>query len=399
MNEKLQAQLNILKVNNTKPNFSALSREYGVDRRTIKKYYDGYEGKPVTRAHHSKLDQYEDLIRQKLNIKGTKMRAVYEYILANVDPNIGTYSNFRKFIISRGLRPKKKANGNPRFETRPGHQAQVDWKEDISLRNRYGEEFIFQVFSYKLGYSRYDCFVYSSSRTQQDLFDCLITAFQQTGGVPEEILFDNMGSIVSIVRGKRRINNRIKQFADDFGFRIRLAKPRRPETKGKVESANKFVEWVLPYNDEFETESELVEIIRKINERVNTSNCQATNMPPILLFQKEKEYLRPLPSRHVIDSYHEHDRIVRVHKDSLVVFDSARYSVPPAYIGKEVALKRQGNILRIYHDGICIAKHEISNRRINYAEDHYRELLKPLVNTDQIDSIAEENLKLFDTLL
>ena len=77
MNEKLQAQLNILKVNNTKPNFSALSREYGVDRRTIKKYYDGYEGKPVTRAHHSKLDQYEDLIRQKLNIKGTKMRAVY----------------------------------------------------------------------------------------------------------------------------------------------------------------------------------------------------------------------------------------------------------------------------------------------------------------------------------
>lgn len=107
MNEKLQAQLNILKVNNTKPNFSALSREYGVDRRTIKKYYDGYEGKPVTRAHHSKLDQYEDLIRQKLNIKGTKMRAVYEYILANVDPNIGTYSNFRKFIISRGLRQKE----------------------------------------------------------------------------------------------------------------------------------------------------------------------------------------------------------------------------------------------------------------------------------------------------
>ncbi len=32
-----------------KPSFLELAREYGIDRRTVKKYYEGYEGKPKTR--------------------------------------------------------------------------------------------------------------------------------------------------------------------------------------------------------------------------------------------------------------------------------------------------------------------------------------------------------------
>ena len=45
----LQGQLTILKSMNIKPNFSELAREYDLDRRTVKKYYEGYEGKSKTR--------------------------------------------------------------------------------------------------------------------------------------------------------------------------------------------------------------------------------------------------------------------------------------------------------------------------------------------------------------
>ena len=48
MNCKLLTQLKILRLSNIKPNFSELARLYGYDRRTVKKYYDGYEGKPST---------------------------------------------------------------------------------------------------------------------------------------------------------------------------------------------------------------------------------------------------------------------------------------------------------------------------------------------------------------
>ena len=73
------------------------------------------------------------------------------------------------------------------------------------------------------------------------MFGSLIQSFIATGGVPREILFDNMRSIVDIVDGKRRINSKARQFAKDFGFKIKLAKPRHSFTKGKVETINKFV--------------------------------------------------------------------------------------------------------------------------------------------------------------
>lgn len=54
MNEALKTQLKILKLSDIKPNFSELARFYDLDRRTVKKYYDGYEGKA---AHRNKPKQ------------------------------------------------------------------------------------------------------------------------------------------------------------------------------------------------------------------------------------------------------------------------------------------------------------------------------------------------------
>ncbi|KAF2955469.1 transposase [Marinitoga sp. 38H-ov] len=76
---------------------------------------------------------------------------------------------------------KKNKKGHPRFETLPGIQAQVDWKENMKLHDKNGNEYEFNVFNYKLGYSRY---CYRSSKTQQDVFECLINSFKATGGVP-----------------------------------------------------------------------------------------------------------------------------------------------------------------------------------------------------------------------
>ena len=234
--EKLITQLKICRLNNTKPNFAELGRQYGLDWRTVRKYYDGYEGKPEHRNKPSRLDKYHDLIKQKLTIRGTNVRAVYEYIHDEVDEDIGTYSNFNKYVRKKELRPEKAAAGHPRFETGPGVQAQVDWKEDISIANRYGEIFTFQVFDYKLGYSRYPLFIYKLYKTRQDVFDCLIASFKATGGVPKEILFDNMASVVDKNGNRRSVNPKFREFAKDFGFKVKLCKARHSYTKGKVET-------------------------------------------------------------------------------------------------------------------------------------------------------------------
>ena len=128
MRKEVITQLRILKMSGIKPNFSELARQYGIDRRTVKKYYDGYKGKLEHRNKSSKLDKYYETIKTKLSLRGANVRAVYEYILDEVDADIETYSNFSKYVKSRGLKPQKTEKGHPRYETAMGVQAQVDWK-------------------------------------------------------------------------------------------------------------------------------------------------------------------------------------------------------------------------------------------------------------------------------
>ena len=400
MEQKLITQLKILKLSNVKPNFAELARIYDLDWRTVKKYYDGYDGKPKHHSKPSKLDKYKQLITKKLAIKGSNVRAVYEFIIDEVDPNIGTYSNFSKYIKSKGLKPIKTAAGHPRFETAPGMQAQVDWKEDVSIANKYGEIFTFQVFDYKLGYSRYPIFTYKLYKTRQDVFDCLITSFKATGGVPREILFDNMASVVDLKGNHRHVNEKMRTFAKDFNFKIKLCKPRHAYTKGKVESLNKFLSWLYPYQGEFETEEQLITILEKINQKVCKHICDETGVQPLLLFQKEKEYLQSLPSNEVIESYLPHDRQTTVRKDSMVTFNKCKYSVPPAYIGKPVRLQVKSDKLCIYYSTDLIAEHLLTNKRLNYRPEDYKKLLNGKIkDADSIEEMAEENLKRMDLLL
>jgi transposase len=395
----LRAQLNIIKLMDLKPNFSDLARQYGFDRRTVKKYYEGYEGKPKTRNKTSKLDKYKDEIIEKLQIKGIKVKAIYEYFL-DKGYDVGGYSNFNKYIKNNDLKPASKSKGHPRFETPPGKQAQVDWKEDLKLISKYNEEFIINVFNYKLGNSRYCHFEYKKHRTQQDVFDSLIKAFKETGGVPKEILFDNMRTVVDIVDNRRRINTKMQAFADDFSFKISLCKPRKSYTKGKVEAANKFVEWLLAYNYDFEDEDDLISIIKNINNKVNQYVCQATGVPPILLFQKEKEYLQPLPKNLIMESYMDHELRTSVHKDSLVNYKGRKYSVPPKYIGKDVLLNQIDNQLYIYCNIELIRIHQLSDKNFNYEPEDYKALMaQSIKDENDLENIVLENLNTLDNFL
>ncbi len=73
----------------------------------------------------------------------------------------------------------------------------------------------------------------------------------------------------------------------DFHFKVKLAKPLHAFTKGKIEIINKYVEWIIAYDREFNTEEELINILEKINNKVITSVCQATGITQLLLFEKE----------------------------------------------------------------------------------------------------------------
>lgn len=209
-----------------------------------------------------------------------------------------------------------------------------------------------------------------------------------------------MSSLVTFKDGHATISPKIQAFAKDFNFKIKRCKPYHPFTKGKVEAANKFIAWILPYEGEFETEKDLIEILSGINKKVCTRICYETGLTPVLLLQKEAEYLQPLPDINIVESYTAKTRRTTVTKDSMTTYLGCKYSVPHQYIGKTVCLSVTKDMLYIYYITDLITMHSISNRRLNYKEEHYKQLLKySIKNEDSIDELAETNLRQMDEFL
>ena len=394
---KLKQELLIMKTLNIKPNYSALSRKYGMDRRTVKKYHEGYEGKSKTRNKGSILDKYKDEIKEKLNLSGATISGTYQYFSEKED--IGTYSNFYKYVQKEKLMPKKKNNVHPRFETEFGKQLQFDWKEDLKMISKHGEIFEFNIFSATLGASRLHVFLYSKNKTRIDVQRCLVKTFEYIGGVPEELLTDNMSSIVDTKT--KNFRKEFIAFVNDMNTKAKKCKVRHPYTKGKDESANRFMSWLIPYNNEFEDEEELIKIIEEINKKVNRQINSSIGTTPIMLYQKEKEYLQSLPNEKVRKQYLEETTRVKVTNESLFYYKKRRYSVPTKFINTTLEIQEDNNKLYVYYNRDLITMHEISEKNINYKEEHYIEgLTKVLKNLeqDEIEKLAKENLERLDRL-
>lgn len=388
---KLKQELLIMKTLDLKPNYSELSRKYNIDRRTIKKYNDGFE-KKSNRNKSSALDKYKEEIKDKLELPGATITGVYQYF--NELYNLGTYSNFYKYVINKKLKPNRTPKPNLRYETPLGKQLQFDWKEDIKMISKYGELFEFNIFSATLSASRLHVFLYSKFKTRIDVQRCLIKTFEYIEGIPEELLTDNMSSIVDTKTSK--FYKEFISFTKDMQTIPRRCKPRHPFTKGKDESANRFMSWLIPYNHEFEDEEDLIKIIKNINLKVNKQVNSTIGLAPIILFNKEKEYLKPLPNKKILKEYETTTNRVKISNESLFYYKGKRYSVPIKFINHILDLTENDNKLYVYYNKELITIHDISLKNINYKEEHYVEGLKTIFTTkeqSEIKQLAKQNLE------
>ncbi|WP_051931461.1 IS21 family transposase [Clostridium sp. KNHs214] len=399
MINNLQGELFLMNSIGIKPNYAQLAKKYGMDWRTVKKYDQGYKGKPKTRIKKSKLDPYRVEITDKLAIRRITMKGVYEFMVDKHGINtIGTYSNFITYIKKNKLLPKQSNTGHPRYETKIGKQGQVDWKEDITLTSRSGEKYTINILHVTLSFSRYSYLGLSIQKKTDDVFRCLINSFEAFGGIPEELLFDNMSTVANVHGVKKKITETMGKFAKDFGFNVRLCGARKPETKGTVEAKNKVIDWIRAYDGEFDTLDNLLEKLKEINLKMNININTETGMSPTALFYKEKEYLHSLPKASIIDTYLSPNKY-KVSNEALIRFGESKYSVHPKLINEEVSVDILDNKLYIYYKGKLVTFHSINKNPINYVPEHYTILMKGKVKAADLEAVANENLKLMDRLL
>jgi transposase len=210
-----------------------IARMLNVSRNTVRRYLR-HEGLPryQRRARPSKLDQYKRYIDERVKA------AVPEWIPATVLLRElralgyrGGYSILKDHLAT--LRPVIEPEPLIRFETDPGRQMQADFATIRRGRDRLA------VFIATLGWSRAAYVEFVTDERLATLLGCHEHAFFFFGGVPREVLYDNMRTVV-IDRdrygpGLHRYNHAFLDFAHHYGFLPRLCRPYRARTKGKVE--------------------------------------------------------------------------------------------------------------------------------------------------------------------
>ena len=384
-------------------NYSKIAKQYDCDPRTVKRYFNARDENPTVRKPREikrLTDGLEDIIEEKYVVHHAPAISIYNLLVERYKYK-GSYTTIKSF--THELKEKKINEATIRFETSPGLQCQIDWKESLTLLNKHNKPFTINIFLSILGFSRLKYIELTLDRNQPTLFRCLTNAIKYFGGVPKEFLFDNMKTVVDRSRtqfDKPVYNQTFYSFSKDADFIPKSCMAFRPRTKGKVEVVAKIMDRLKAYNNEFETIEELNEIVKTLMNSINTEKQQTTKERPIDRFIKEKEYLSKEPNYEILEAYFSTKPLVRkVPKDALISFQNSKYSVPPKYIGKTVSIKLEGNNLSIYYNENFVCSHKLSDKGFNYLPEHYKELLKySMKDSDLFDAVCQNNLSLFDKL-
>ena len=393
----------ILKVNK-----SQIGRELGVDRRTVDKYINGFE-KSKTRKCDNCITPYYNIIKNLLDPDNPQIfyykSILWQYLVDNHDYS-GSYVNFCLYLKTyeefenyfKRRRPSNVNQVTVRYETGMGKQAQLDWKEKIEFLLDNGEIITVNVFVLLLSYSRFRVYRLSISKTQDILFNFLDGAFEVFGGVPQEIVTDNMSTVMDVARTENfggKVNAKFQQFADDYGFKVRPCIAGRPRTKAKVEAPMKILDEIRAYNGKLDYDG-LNKLVTRINNRVNTHVVKDTGIIPIMYFNKEKASLSHLPVKNIRKPYQITTKPLNVNPSSMINYGGNQYSVPTEYIGKSLTAQAYDGYIHLYYNTTLVTVHRITEQKLNYHEKDYIEIARKShsFKEEDIETRAKENLAL-----
>ena len=386
-------------------NKTALANQYGCCWRTIDRRLnpEKYQKEKKIRVYTSMLDPYKNIIDEKLENNNIPATGIYFLLKTKYDYK-GKYGIVRKYVSSK--KENIVSNLTIRFETIKGYQSQVDWKEKLKLHDTKGNEYIVSIFLIVLGNSRYKYIELTFDQTQQALFKCMLNSFKYFGGTTQEILFDNMKTIVDQAKSNYTevvINTKALQFSKDAGFKIVTCRPYRPRTKGKVETLAKIMNRLKAYDYEFNDIQDLYDVVNQLNYELNNSEkSQATNEIPKILFEKEKEHLIPV-NIDLLNTYIVTEKTYKVSNESMITYKGIKYSVPIQYVGKNISVIDIDNVIYLYYNSNFICMYNKNEKfRYNYKEKDYIEILKQSSfnkkTEEEINEYIEKNLSSLDRI-
>lgn len=227
---KLRETMMILDLHRHGLSVSAIARQTGIDRQTVRKYIErGLEAPAYgpRKPRATVIDPFAGYLRERVKaypgLTGSRLfREIKER------GYVGGYTAVTDFL--RDVRPPATPEFEVRFETPPGEQAQVDFAQfHVVFSDEPTTPRIVWLFSMVLGYSRLIWARFVMHQNLPTVLRCHVAAFEAIGGVPREILYDRMKTAV-IGEGQMEgivYNRALVDLARHYGFHPRACRAYR----------------------------------------------------------------------------------------------------------------------------------------------------------------------------
>jgi transposase len=310
---------------------SAIARHTGRDRKTIRRYLAGEGGAQQDQAEKpSCLDPYRPYITARFEDDPHLLLSVLHRELAG--EGFGhCYSSLVKEVRRLELRPicpscKHCRDKAPTIEIDhpPGEEIQWDWLE--LEETPWGQKAYVLVGA--LSHSGRFRAVFCEQTTLGHLAAAIHPILVGLGGSARSWRTDRMAT--AVIPGTDRLNPRFGELAKHYGADVAICPPYRPQRKGVVESAIKYLTRSWWRSARVETPSLAQGSLERWCADVADRRRRGKTTVAGLAAQEPLRPLPPLPFPARI----EVERVVS--RSALVAFESNHYSVPAAYARRRV---------------------------------------------------------------
>lgn len=291
----------------------------------------------------SQCESWRDLIEQGVSAGLTAQR-IYQDLVGE-HQYVGSYDAVKRFV--RRLR-KVQPEAFMRIEMAPGIEAQVDFGLGawVWVNGRRKRPHLFRVV---LSHSRKAYSEVVWRQTTENFIRCLENAFRYFGGVPKTLVIDNLRAAVTRSDWyDPELNAKVEEFCRHYGTVILPTRPAMPHHKGKVEAGVKYAQDNALKGRTFNSLTEQNLFLLEWEANVADTRIHGTTRQQVgKVFQNaEQSELLPLPAG-LFPVFEEAPRVV--HGDGYVELKRAYYSVPPEYVGRQVWVRWESRMIRVFN--------------------------------------------------
>jgi transposase len=343
-----------------------IARELGLHRETVGRYLrapepvskpaipptgseEGADAKPAivpagSRAGRtSQCAPWAGVIEQGL-LAGLSAQRIYQDLVVEHGFS-GGYDAVKRFVrrLEHRVEPPFR-----RMECAPGQELQVDFGQGAWIVEN-GKRRRAHLFRGVLSHSRKAYSEAVGRQTSESFIRCLENAFRHFGGVTATVVIDNLkAGVIQADWFDPEINPKLEEFARHYGTVILPTKPVMPRHKGKVEAGVKYAQNNAVKGRSFESLAAQNVFLTEWEKHVADTRIHGTTRQQVgkLFLEVEKPALLVLPAM-VFPVFEEALRTV--HRDGYVEFKRAYYSVPPEYVGRQVWVRHESRLLRLYN--------------------------------------------------